>query len=508
MHRQNNAEAGIHNKPVEGGEQSVTAQCARDAVVDGFAVRPGAVSRALVVMGIGIVLTACNLDGGTASPPGLSASNGGSQADEGPELCARVGDIPAGQHMVTSWRTAPTDALITHPITALSVRQFMAPHWSGDIVRLRLSNRYAHLPVTLENLHLAREVTPGAPELVPDTQCLLTVGGQSRIAIPAGESVVTDTIAYPVRAFERLGISFYAPDATLQITRHLNANEILFMSLPGDHSADPSGKAFVPVVDGYASNFLAIEALEVAAPGTVTSLVTVGDSITDGSGSTTALLDGGASPMTSTDERYPNHLQRRLLDAGLPLSVANAGIGGNELLGDGWLPQFGLGLLKRLDHDVLAVTGATHVLAMIGTNDFGNPKVGGAPSPADMIAGYMELIERVQAAGMKIILGTIPPADGAVTDGLPVIGDLPIGIDVMHGTPQARANRQAVNDWIRTQALSDGVVDFHACLEDPDNPGFLAPEFNSGDNLHPSPAGYAAMADCVDLDLFLAPSAP
>lgn len=404
--------------------------------------------------------------------------------------------------MVTSWRTAPTDAIITHPISALTVRQFLAPHWNGDVMRLRISNRYSSLPVTLENLHIAGELTPGAPGLVPGSECRLSFGGQASITIPPGETVLSDSIAYPVRAFERIGISFFAPGATAQITRHLSANEILFMSTPGDYAADPGGANFQPVPDGYASNFLAIEALEVAASSAVTTLVTVGDSITDGSGSTTQALQMSAAPMTSTDQRYPNHLQRRLHEAGLPLSVANAGIGGNELLGDGWLSQFGLSLLKRFDHDVLAVTGASHVLLMIGTNDFGNPKAAQPPSPQDMIAGYTQLIGRAHAAGKKIVLGTIPPAEGAVTDGLPGIGDLPVGIDVMHGTPEARRSRDAVNAWIREQKLSDGVVDFAACLEDPDNPGYLAPEYNSGDNLHPSPAGYAAMAQCVDLDLF------
>ncbi|WP_339674293.1 GDSL-type esterase/lipase family protein [uncultured Zhongshania sp.] len=419
--------------------------------------------------------------------------------------CSTVDSIPAGQHMVTSWRTAPTDALITHPITALTVRQFFAPHWDGEVMRLQLSNRYSSLPVTLENIHIAKEVAPGAPELIPDSECLLTVGGENRITIPAGGSVVTDAIAYPIRAFERVGISFYAPAITLQITRHLGADEILYMSLPGDHSADPSGTLFQAVPDGYASNFLAIEALEVAAAKKVTTLVAVGDSITDGSGSTTEFLSGEPARMTSTDQRYPNHLQRRIHEAGLPISVANAGIGGNELLNDGWLPQFGVAMLDRLDYDVLAITGATHVLAMIGTNDFGNPKPGAAPSPEDMIAGYIELIEDIHRAGMKITLGTIPPAEGAVTDSMPLIGDLPIGIDVMHGTAEARASRDTVNLWIRTQELSDGIVDFDACLEDPENPGYLAAEYNSGDNLHPSPEGYAAMAECVNLDLFRTP---
>lgn len=415
--------------------------------------------------------------------------------------CTTVDVITADRHLITSWKTAPGDALITHPISGLTVRQSFAPHWDGELMRLRLSNRYSQLPVTLENVHIARELTPGGADMVPDSSCLLRFGGESKVTIPAGESVVSDLMVYPVRAFERVGISFYAPELTPQVTRHLNANEVIYMSLPGDYAADPGGAMFFPVPDGYAANFLAIEALEVVAPLRTETLVAVGDSITDGSDSGTGFLDGQSSPLVATDQRYPNHLQQRILDAGLPISVANAGIGGNELLTAGWLPQFGQSLLDRLDVDVLAVAGARQVLLMIGTNDLGNPQAGGAPTADDLIAGLMQVIERVRAADMRIILGTIPPAEGAVTDGLPVIGDLPIGIDLMHGTAAAREGRDAVNDWIRQQMFSDGIVDFAACLEDPERPGYLAPEYDSGDNLHPNPAGYAAMADCVDLEL-------
>lgn len=418
-------------------------------------------------------------------------------------VCAPALPVPEDQHWISSWRTAPSDALITHPITGITVRQSFAPHRSGAQLRLRLSNRYSQVPLTLESVYIAQERVPGEAEMVSGTACQLTFDGASRITISAGESVVSDPVGYPVRAFERLGISFYAPMFTPQITRHLGAAEVLFTSPPGDYAADPGGAAFFPVPDGYASNFLAIEALEVVAPRSVGVIVAAGDSITDGSGSTTAPLQEGGNPMTATDQRYPNHLQRRIDATGLPLSVANAGIGGNELLDDGLLPQFGRSLLDRLDPDVLAVTGASHVLAMIGTNDLGNAGVGPMPTADDLIAGLQMLILRVQNAGLKIILGTIPPAEGTLIEGLPAAGSLlaGVGLGVMHGSAEARAGRDAVNAWIREQALSDGIVDFDACLEDPQRPGFLAPEFNSGDNLHPSPEGYAAMAQCVDLNL-------
>ncbi len=399
---------------------------------------------------------------------------------------------------VTSWKTAPGDAILTHPISGLTVRQALAPHWAGETLRLRLSNRYASAPLTLDQVHIARERTPGSADLVPGSSCRLHFSGETRITLPPGASVLSDPVAYPVRAFERLSISFFVPEAAPQVSRHLNANEVLYLSVPGDHASADSGAAFQANPEGYSANVLALEALEVLAAPTVTTLVAVGDSITDGSASSTGFLNGEASPMIATDQRYPNHLQRRILAEGLPLTVANAGIGGNELLSDGWLPQFGPALLQRLDADVLEVTGAAHVLLMIGTNDFGNPQAGPTPTARDLIDGLVEVIRRVQDAGLRIVLGTIPPAAGAVTEGL--IGDAPIGL--MHGSAQAREARDTVNAWIRSQQLGDGIVDFAACLEDPNRPGYLAPPFNSGDNLHPSPAGYAAMAQCVDLELF------
>lgn len=417
--------------------------------------------------------------------------------------CSAVEPERATSHWVTSWRTAPTDALITHPISGLSVRQSLAPHRDGQHIRLRLSNRYSLVPITLDSVYIAKEAVRGRAEMIPGTECALRFAGQTRVTIPAGETVVSDVLVYPLNAFERVGISFFAPSLTPQLTRHLSAAEFLYMSLPGNHAADPSGAAFIQVPDSYASNFVVIEALEVVAPDTVRTIVAVGDSITDGSASTTALLNGGPNPMTASDQRYPNHLQRRIDAAELPLTVANAGIGGNELLNDALVPQFGQSLLDRLDYDVLDVAGASHVLAMIGTNDFGNPKLGGMPSAEELIVGLEKLIQRTQAAGLKIVLGTIPPAEGTFTEGLPVVRQLPLGVGLLHGTAQARASRDGVNAWIREQNLSDGIVDFDACLEDPQRPGYLLPEYNSGDNLHPSPAGYAAMADCVDLNLFL-----
>lgn len=290
-----------------------------------------------------LLLAACG--GESSNSPGsatrsIQASNA--------EFCTAVQGKTRTGRVVTSWKTAPSDALITHPISGLTVRQSFAPHWAGNVVRLRLSNRYSSLPVTFTNVHLAEESSPGSANMVPNTACRLAFNGQPSVTLQAGETVVSDWVAYPVDAFKRVGVSFYAPGLTPQVTRHLNANEVLYLSLPGDYSASASGSMFVPAPEGYTANFLVIEALEVLAPNNVRTVVAVGDSITDGSDSTTAFLSGKGSSLVATDQRYPNHLQRRFLQAGMPFTVANAGIGGNELLRDGWLPQFGKALLTRM----------------------------------------------------------------------------------------------------------------------------------------------------------------
>jgi lysophospholipase L1-like esterase len=125
---------------------------------------------------------------------------------------------------------------------------------------------------------------------------------------------------------------------------------------------------------------------------------------------------------------------------------------------------------------------------MEGTNDLGRPS---RASAADVIAGLENAVGRLQAAGFRVLLGTQTPSKDPGTFG--------------HGAPEVIAARNAVNDWIRTAGAADGVVDFHAATRDPLDPDRLRPEFDSGDHVHPSPAGYRAMADAVDLALLANP---
>jgi lysophospholipase L1-like esterase len=153
--------------------------------------------------------------------------------------------------------------------------------------------------------------------------------------------------------------------------------------------------------------------------------------------------------------------------------------------------------LARFDRDVLSQPRADTVILMMGINDIGwpdtllAPKSESAPSAADVIAGYKQLIARAHGKGLRIIGATLTPFE-----------------DTFHGTPlygyyseDKEAKRAAINDWIRTSGAFDGVIDFDALTRDPSDPKHIRAQFDKGDHLHPNDAGYKAMAESIDLEL-------
>jgi lysophospholipase L1-like esterase len=212
------------------------------------------------------------------------------------------------------------------------------------------------------------------------------------------------------------------------------------------------------------------------------AVVALGDSITD-----------GASTRPDKNERWTDVLARRLLASHAEIAVLNAGIGGNRVLTSS--PCWGQNALARLGRDVLAQAGIEAVILFEGTNDIGqpdtkvletNPCLSRTQVTADeIIAGYKQIIVRTHARGLKIFGATIRPYQGFGA-----------------WTTTGEAKRVAVNEWIRTSKAFDGVIDFNAALRDPVNPARMAAQYDSGDHLHPGPAGHEAMGNVVDLALF------
>ena len=167
--------------------------------------------------------------------------------------------------------------------------------------------------------------------------------------------------------------------------------------------------------------------------------------------------------------------------ARIRLSVVNGGIGGGHVLEDGVGPN----ALARFDRDVFAQPGVTHVTVLESVNDIGLGGANSAPRVADLIAGHRQLIDRAHARGLRIYGGTIVPFEGAA-----------------YWTPEGEVKRQALNDWIRGSGAYDAVLDFDRLMRHPARPTRMRAEFDSGNHLHPAPAGYRAMADSIDMELF------
>jgi lysophospholipase L1-like esterase len=389
-----------------------------------------------------------------------------------------------GDHWVTTWSTAMlapnTIVFGTSPsFENQTLRQIVHTSVGGNRVRVRLSTfgagglRVGAAHVGLRAAHAA---------IVPGTDRTLTFGGLSTFVIPPGAVVVSDPVELDVSALADLAVSLFVEGNTGRASWHPEALQTSYVSPPGDFTGSID-MPFVSTTEYLAPDgtphqaWFWLAGVEVMSRKQTEALVILGDSVTDGTGS-----------MPDANNRWSDHLARRLLEinGNHELSVVNQGIAGNKLLND----IVGPNGLARYDRDLLAQTGMTHVITLLGNND-----ILFVFTPADsvsveeIIAGHRQLIHRARARGVKIYGGTLTPFGG-----------------FFFSSPEKEAKRQAVNDWIRTNGEYDAVIDFDAAVRDPRDPTRLWSDddvdFDSGDHLHPNDAGYAAMANAVDLALF------
>ncbi|MFF0633728.1 GDSL-type esterase/lipase family protein [Nocardia sp. NPDC004151] len=391
---------------------------------------------------------------------------------------------------VSGWMAAPSDAFgAVDPsmvpqahVGGQTFRLVATPHLGGSVLRIHLSNQNRPVPVEFAHVTIAEQAAGAA--IRGETLREVSFDGSSRVTVPAGGEVVSDPIELTFEAFQPLAVSVYAPGLAVLPTEHFNANATSYYSLPlaGDATDEPSGAA-LPLPT---TSMPFLSGLDVQAPGTTSTIVAFGDSITDGYVGATYLSVPQDPGVVDRNVRYPDFLQRRIDQAGLPFTVVDAGISGNRVTRDGLIPQFGPSGVSRVQRDAIAKAGVTDVIILEGINDLGVP-IG--VDADQLVAGYTDLIAQLHAAGLAVHLGTIMPAGNALSDGIATL-------------PLAGPVRQRVNAWIRAQTLSDSVIDFDAALRDPADPDVLAPRYAGADNLHPNPAGYQAMAEAIDLSVF------
>ncbi len=365
-------------------------------------------------------------------------------------------------------------------------RLIVRPDVWGRQARLRFCNAFGTRPVTFGGVHIGLQSSGAA--LVPDTNRPVTFMGAAGTTVPPGQSAVSDPVTLPwvtqpadaMLANRKLAVSFHVAGETGPITWHAKALTTSYLTPPGSgaYGADVTEDAFRFTT----ASWYFLDALLMDVPGAST-VVTIGDSITDGTCST---MNG--------DDRWPDALSRRVHAAhGARFSVVNQGIGGNRVLSP---KDYAAGpiaggpcALDRLDRDIISLPNVSTVIWMEGINDFGHGDAGAD----DVAAGIRAGVERLRAAipGVQIFIGTLVPSLNAANG--------------THGTPEVEAKRRGYNAFIRKAGLFDGVIDFEAATLDPAT-GELKAEYvpdssigGPGDKLHPNRVGYLAMAQAIDL---------
>jgi lysophospholipase L1-like esterase len=383
-------------------------------------------------------------------------------------------------HWVRSWGAAlmapenfedyPGLGRSFHDVT---LRQRVVMTVSGHRLRVWFSNQYGNRPLAIGEAHVAHGAADSL--IVPGTDRALAFWGRAGISVPPGATVVSDPIELNTSAGTLLAVSLYLPRSTEGSTStvHQAAWRVSYVSPAGNFTRADS----FPVAATLPSHFY-IAGVDIEASESVGVIVALGDSVTDGSGST-----------PGAGHSWPETLARRFaVEPGSPLAVLNMGIGGNRLLHD----LTGPSALVRFNRDVLSIPGVRFVLVLEGINDIGGAEWFARPeedvSADDIISALRQIIAQAHDHGIRVIGGTLTPSAGS--------------LDVGYDSPLGEAKRQAVNAWIRNGREFDSIIDFDRVIRDPKIPSRIKPEYDSGDHLHPSDAGYAAMAGALDRSVF------
>ncbi|KAJ4986416.1 GDSL-like Lipase/Acylhydrolase [Stagonosporopsis vannaccii] len=401
---------------------------------------------------------------------------------------------PSNGHWVDAWASMPQ---LTEPANLpptpfnqsgavfvnSTVRQTLYMTADASQIRIRFSNVFggSNLPITAVTVALPANNTAGIHQIQAQTVQKVTFSGKDSISIPNGALAVSDPLNFAIKAQQVITVTAYLAtgQTTNSITSHPGSRTTSWWQF--GNAVNAAELAITDATTQAAAHWYFLSSIEAWVPKSSGSLLIVGDSITDGRGST-----------TNQNNRWPDLLLARLQKDGATksISLGNLAAGGNRILADGLGPNaFG-----RIDRDVLAHPGVKYAMVFEGVNDIGT-----APATADaqsavydsLVQAYKQIVTLIHAHGIPVFGATITPFSAPSNfTGQP------------YSSPVREATRQKINDFIRNSGTFDAVADFDKFLADPNIPSQLSPQYDSGDYLHPGPAGYQHLADEFPLEIF------
>jgi len=374
---------------------------------------------------------------------------------------------------VGTWATALTPAGSNQlGFDNQTIRTVVRTSVGGDRVRIRLSNAYGTQATAVGKVTVAFPVAPASPDLRPETLKTLTFNGSGSATMFKGADLISDPVAMNVPAGAELTVNVFFPTPTGPAPFHLTARQTIRV-YAGDRTAEASGAGNTAAF--RSSFFLAgVDVLTRRSPG---SVVVLGDSVSDGNGST-----------VDANTRWPDFLAARTRATPTrsdDFGVLNEALAGNRIGHDGaepplGFPALGLNGLARFDTDVYGQTGVETVVLELGVND-----VLFSVDPAErIIAAIRQAATQLHQKGLRVLVCTLVPFNGFAAP---------------PWTPEKEAIRQQVNTFLRASHEFDGLVDIDKVLRDPADATKLRAEFDSGDHIHPNDAGAKAIAEAVPL---------